>query len=373
VRIVSFNVENFFARPRAMNQDTWAQGRPVLAAHSELNALLEKPTYLAQDKARILQLLGVLGLTGSDSAPMAVLRQIRGRLVRRPPGGGIEVVATGRGAWVGWVDLTTEPVTAAAIGNTARVIRDLNPDILGVVEAENRVVLKHFSDAQLRTSGPTPRILFPHLMLIDGNDDRGIDVALLTQAGYPLGAMRSHIDDTDDRGVVFSRDCPEYELRTPGGHRLVVLVNHLKSKGYGPQASNNDKRRRQAQRVADIYRRLRASGVRYVAVLGDFNDTPDSAPLAPLLTGTDLRDISTHPKFDNGGRPGTFGNGTASQHIDYLLLSPALYAKTSGGGIWRKGAWGGVNGTLWPHYDSLTSKVDAASDHAALYADVTLT
>ncbi len=135
MRIVSFNVENFFARPRAMNQDTWAQGRPVLAAHSELNALLEKPAYSAQDKARILRSWVFSASSGSDTAAMAVLRQIRGRLVRRPPGGGVEVVANGRGAWVGWVDLTTEPVTAAAIGNTARVIRDLNPDILGVVEA----------------------------------------------------------------------------------------------------------------------------------------------------------------------------------------------------------------------------------------------
>ena len=87
---------------------------------------------------------------------------------------------------------------------------------------------------------------------------------------------------------MFSRDCPEYEIRTPGGHRLVVLVNHLKSKGYGTQADNNARRARQAQRVADIYRRRRTEGVSYVAVLGDFNDTPTSAPLAPLVTGTDL-------------------------------------------------------------------------------------
>jgi len=45
MRIVSFNVENFFARPRAMNQDTWAQGRPVLEAHAEVNRLLEEPSY----------------------------------------------------------------------------------------------------------------------------------------------------------------------------------------------------------------------------------------------------------------------------------------------------------------------------------------
>ena len=376
MRICSFNVENFFQRPRAMNQATWSEGRPVLAAHAELNTLIDEAVYTPAAKARIVELLGVLGLTRSDSAEMAVLRQIRGRLVRRPQGGGIEVDADGRGDWVGWIDLTTEPVTAAAIANTARVIRDVNPHVLGVVEAENRVVLKHFADAQLRTADPggsgrdVP--LFPHVMLIDGNDERGIDVALLSQRGYPLGPMRSHLDDADERGVVFSRDCPEYELRTPGGRRLVILVNHLKSKGYGSQAANNARRQRQAEQVATIYRRLRASGVAYLAVLGDFNDTPASAPLAPLLTGTDLRDISTHPAFDDGGRPGTFGSMTASNRIDYVLLSPALFKKVTGGGIWRLGAWGGVNGTLWPHYDTVTKATDAASDHAAIYADVAL-
>jgi hypothetical protein len=112
--------------------------------------------------------------------------------------------------------------------------------------------------------------------------------------------------------------------------------------------------------------------VSYVAVLGDFDDTPTSAPLAPLLTDTDLRDISTYPGFDDGGRPATFVTCTAASKIDYILLSPALYAKTTGGGIYRMGAWGGVNGTLWPHYDTVTKATDAASDHAAIYAEVRL-
>ena len=260
MRIVSFNVQNFFARPRAMNQDTWAQGRPVLAAHTELNILLEKPTYTAADKARILELLGVLGLDESDMAPMAILRQIRGRLVKRPPGGVVEVAANGRGSWVGWVDLTTEPVTSGRDrqhGSGHPRPQPRHPRRRRGREPGGAQTLQRRSATHAWSA---PRIMFPHLMLIDGNDDRGIDVALLTQAGYPLGAVRSHIDDTDEQGVVFSRDCPEYELRTPGGHRLVVLVNHLKSKGYGPQASNNDRRRRQAQRVADIYRRLRRGG-----------------------------------------------------------------------------------------------------------------
>jgi endonuclease/exonuclease/phosphatase family metal-dependent hydrolase len=379
MRITSFNVENFFARPKAMNLATWADGAPVLAAHAELNSLLEHPIYTAADKARIAQLLTVLGLERSDSAAMAVLRQVRGRLVSRPRAGGLTIVADGRGDWVGWVDLTTEPVTEAAIANTARVIRDLHPQVLGVVEAENRVVLKHFTDAELRTSsepgnGPvgSDEPLYPHVMLIDGNDARGIDVALLAQDGYRVENIRSHVDDSDSDGLVFSRDCPEYTVRTPGGHKLVVLVNHLKSKGFGSQAENNARRLRQAQRVADIYRALRAAGAAYVAVLGDFNDTAASAPLAPLLTRTDLRDISAHPGFDDGGRPGTFGSMTAGNKIDYVLLSPALFAKATGGGIYRMGAWGGTHGTLWAHYDTLTKATDAASDHAALYADVNL-
>jgi len=370
MRIASFNVENFFARAKALNSDTWAEGRPVLEAYAELNALLEHAAYAEADRSRMVTLLARLGLTAADSADLAVLRQIRGRLVRRPQAGGVEIVATGRGDWVGWVELTTEPITEAAVTNTARVIQDLRPDVLGLVEAEDRIVLKRFADAELRSGAVVD---YPHTMLVDGNDDRGIDVALMTRPGWSIETVRPHVDDTDADGLVFSRDCPEYTVRTPGRHRLVVLVNHLKSKGFGRQADNDSRRRRQATRGAELYRRLRDSGTAHVAVLGDLNDLPTSMPLAPLLQETDLRDISTHPRFDDGGRPGTFGNCTASNKIDYILLSPALFDRVSGGGIFRMGAWGGKNGTLWPHYDTLTRAVDAASDHSAIYADLNLT
>jgi hypothetical protein len=40
----------------------------------------------------------------------------------------------------------------------------------------------------------------------------------------------------------------------------------------------------------------------------------------PLLrNGSTLKDIFDHPKFKDDGRPGTFGNGTKSQKIDYIL------------------------------------------------------
>ena len=89
-----------------------------------------------------------------------------------------------------------------------------------------------------------------------------------------------------------------------------------------------------------------------------------------LLSTTDLRDITESPHFVGDGRPGTFGNGTKSEKIDYILLSPELFDAATDGGIFRKGAWGGKNGTLWEHYPDMTSAAEAASDHAAIWADL---
>ena len=39
MRIASFNVENMFDRAKALNGANWAEGRPALEAHKELNTL----------------------------------------------------------------------------------------------------------------------------------------------------------------------------------------------------------------------------------------------------------------------------------------------------------------------------------------------
>jgi endonuclease/exonuclease/phosphatase family metal-dependent hydrolase len=109
-----------------------------------------------------------------------------------------------------------------------------------------------------------------------------------------------------------------------------------------------------------------------VAVVGDMNDTPDSDPMKPLVKDTDLRDIFEHETFVDDGRPGTFGNGAKSAKIDYILLSPSLFKKVTAAGVFRKGVWGGKNGTLFPHYDTMTKQVEQASDHAALFADIAI-
>ena len=378
MRIAAFNVENLFDRAKVFNEEKKEAHRKVLDANTELNKLFDKDIYSDADKARMLKLLAELGMLRDDLGPYTRLRKIRGQLITRPKAPKKPVIkATGRDAWVGWSELRTEPVDEVAMANTARVIRDVGADVLTVVEAESRPVLKKFHDMMLEKLGVEDG--YRHIMIIDGNDDRGIDVGLATRNGYEIGTVRSHVDDLKPDGKpIFSRDSPEYEVTTPSGERLVVIPNHFKSKYGGNDPTSRAKRIAQARAVADIYRRLRKQGVENIVVLGDLNDTPDSEELAPLLAETDLRDVSEHKNFtefefraDNGHRGlGTHGLGNDSDKIDYILLSPALFSKVTKGGIFRKGAWPGRRVKRWDVYPELKEEHHAASDHHAIWADI---
>lgn len=367
MRIASYNVESLFNRAKALNPLDWDAGKPALEAYSKINSLLAEPVYTDAIKLEISKLLADLGLTkADDGGKFARLRQNRGHLLKRSKGK-TTITANGRADWIGWVELETEPINELATKHTAMVLRDLDAHIQGVIEADNRIALEDFSSIMLEAVAGTP---FEHVMLIDGNDRRGIDVGIMTKRGYDLTGIRSHVDDKDGQSEIFSRDCPEYTVRTPQGETIVVVVNHLKSKGYGAPAVSNARRELQADRVAKIYRRLVKEGQKSVVVLGDFNDTPDSKPLTPLLQKTNLRDVSEHPSFEATDRPGTYGTGTKSNKIDYVLLSPALFKRVTGGGLYRMGVWGGKNGTIFEHYPTMTKAEEAASDHAAIYADI---
>jgi endonuclease/exonuclease/phosphatase family metal-dependent hydrolase len=369
MRLAAFNLENLFDRAKAMNFEDWKEGKPILAKFAKLNALLGEFSYSAAAKREMIKLMIELGLEKSDEGPFVILRRNRGGLLKRPRDGGIEIIADARADWVGSLELRDEPIDENSMRNTARVLSDLKADVIGVIEVESRPALRDFNRLIIPAVNGTP---FRYVMVIDGNDERGIDVGVVCREGYPIDMMRSHVDDEtgDGGGAIFSRDCPEYYVTTPKNNRLVVLVNHLKSKGYGDPASSDARRKRQAQRVKEIYEGLVKAGEKFIAVIGDFNDTPESKPLHPLLADTDLKDAFTHHSFDDGGFPGTYGSCGADNKIDYLLLSPALMAKVEQGGVLRKGMWPGVRPKKWDVYDEVKEKSDAASDHAAVWVDI---
>lgn len=381
MRLASYNMENLFLRPVAFAPGDPGGNDAVLEAYQQVSEALTHETYSDADKAVITGGLTVLGLDGGDESAVAWLRQNRGHLVHRssePPL--IEVVARGRSSWIGWLELKTDAVDEQATRHTAQVVSDIEADVIATIEVEGRRALTEFNDDLLAGHDGGG---FGHIMAITGNDRRGITIGVMSRPDYPITAIRSHVDDSDATGKIFCRDCAEYTFTTPSDSSLLVLVSHFKSKGYG--SATEEKRRREASRVAAIYAERRDQGISKIAIVGDFNDTPDSPALASLLAQTDLQDVSDHPDFDTGALPGyagprlvgTYGSGTP-QKIDYILLSPDLHKRLTGGGVCRKGVWTSSASGKWEPYPDLQhltkaeGQARAASDHAAIWADLEL-
>ncbi len=375
MRLASYNVENLFERVKVMNLDSAPDRKAMLSDYAKFNTLIGREKYSAADKTAMLRILDDYGMLKSGESECFLLRENHGHLLQRAKGSAkAAIVAGGRHEWIGWLELKKEPVNEIAIANTARVIKDLDADVLGVIEADDRPGLERFNE-QVLASNEVRGEQYRNVMLIDGNDERGIDVGILTRDGYDIELIQSHVNEKLNGGHLFSRDCAAYQVKTREkdveGHPQVVwvLVNHLKSKGGGSFKESAEKRAAQAKRVRQIYDSL-IKDYPYVAVIGDFNDTPDSQALKPLLgDSAPLKDVSEGPNFDDEGRPGTYGNSARSNKIDYILCSPELMKKMKRGGISHMGVWGGENGTLFPHYDTITGKHEAASDHAAIWAD----
>ena len=369
MRLATYNVENMFERARAMNLTDWAEGKPILNDYQRLNELIQELIYTEEIKTELLTIMRRHdGLATRDKKSKFIrLRDIRGDFIKFPKNKPAQIIANGRGDWVGWFELVKEPIKAIATENLARIIGMINAHVLCVVEAENRIVLSRFN-ADILPQVNASR--YRHIMLIDGNDERGIDVGIMTRANYKIVRMLSHVDDEDDKGEIFSRDCAEYEIKTEQGNTLLLLVNHFKSKGSGGKKAA-EKRHRQATRVRKIYNEYMERGYEYIAVLGDLNEIPTEYPMDPLIREEPaLTDIMVHPNFQGDGRPGTHGNGTKSAKLDYILMSPKLSEKVVRGGIERQGVWGGKNGTLFPHLPTIEEDEDAASDHAALWVEL---
>jgi endonuclease/exonuclease/phosphatase family metal-dependent hydrolase len=257
---------------------------------------------------------------------------------------------------------------------TAAVIRENHPDIMALVEVECMDALRRFNSAAFFGDNR-----YAHALLIDGNDPRGIDVAVLSN--FPITRIRTHIDDTSPGGngrpeKIFSRDCLEVTFDI-SGTPLTLYVNHLKSQ----YRDNPARRLLQAQTVAELIQERFGPGANtgLFAVVGDFNQVPGDASLAPLtraawLTGP-IADLPpdqqwTHV-YESGGRV------RSVSQLDYILLSQELASRHRGGAIIeRRGLarYSGLNAYYPDTAPRILRTVGApgteASDHCPVFVDI---
>lgn len=378
VVVASYNVENLFARPKAFDSTDHSAGAPILAAYNEFNRIIAAGEYTPADRDRMRELLvaleiytvrnGVVRRNQARDPRWAWLRKNRGTFDREPrdPAKDVEIIAKGRGDWIGWAELAKETVDEVGTRTTARVITDIDADVLALVEVEDRPSLVRLNNELLGGR-------YEHVMLVDGNDDRGIDVGIMTKAGFGIRSIRSNVDVKEGGEPVFSRDCAQYEISTPSGKVLHVLVNHFKSQSGGGGA----KRRRQAQEVRRIANELVAAR-KNVIVLGDLNEGQ------PSLTepAENLKDLFDGPLlscydltgFDTGKRPGTFDSCGIRNRLDYVLVSRSLQRRFRSGHVFRKGLWGNrvTRPTDWETYEEMHNGNQQASDHAAVVVELDL-
>jgi endonuclease/exonuclease/phosphatase family metal-dependent hydrolase len=370
IRIATYNVNNLFRRANVFElQGMNPQAAQILADIAQLEGLLSQASYAGATGNQIVALLNKYeydSVTGKPKEnPWFFVNEVRQKLYRKDNGASsVVLVAKGRNDWLGWIELKRDTTNAEALANTGRVVQKVKPDVLCLVEVEDRLAMDRFNGRVLRPAG----VAFDHDLLVDGNDPRGIDLGLYSQ--FPIRSVRSHIDEPDPVTKpfpLFSRDCPEYEVELGGGKTLWMLCNHFKSK-LGSPTTSNAKRKRQADKVKSLLNRFNLA-TDHVVVCGDLNDTPNSAPLTNLLSKPKLHDVLASPLL-NGPR-WTYQDG--KDQIDYLLVSEALHNKLTAVGIERRGIFHKTSfNNQFPHFPQVKDKVTQASDHAAVWADFNL-
>jgi hypothetical protein len=153
-----------------------------------------------------------------------------------------------------------------------------------VCEVENLLALRKFNEGFFEGH-------YDYTLIVDSRDFRQIDVGILTTKD--IISVKSHVDDQDKKGkFIFSRDCLEVVigLNKSGSKRLTLFINHFKSKfvdkrNKTPQKiaaeirKANERRESQAKRVKKIIKDRFPGNLfntELFAVIGDFNDQPDS-------------------------------------------------------------------------------------------------
>ncbi len=197
-------------------------------------------------------------------------------------------------------------------------IKELDADVLAMQEVENEGYLQRFVGAML------PGMGYEHVVCPEGNDQRGIDVALLSR--LPVGPVTSyrHLRFPDASGGMMSyrRDLLQVRIEPPDCPPFDMFVVHFKSKRGGASETESE-RVGEAQQTRKLLSELlgRDKGARFL-ICGDFNDTFESRALKVLVGegATALRAfIGDLPE-----KTASYNRGRSDDMIDYILASPAM-------------------------------------------------
>jgi endonuclease/exonuclease/phosphatase family metal-dependent hydrolase len=259
---------------------------------------------------------------------------------------------------------------AAAQQALAARIATVDADVIALQEVENLDALRRFNRDHLA-------VPYAYEVLVEGNDPRFIDVAVLSR--LPIVNLTSHrfeVHPDDPAMPVFGRDLLEVQVLNPTRSRrlLTLFVTHLKSKFVpfddpdpaATQQANDRLRTRQAETIARVVSGRTRPDTRYL-VLGDLNDAPEAATLAPMVSGLGLVDGLADAVESRPPPPATPENSPITvrwthrhsvanapdtfELFDQIWLSPALAGRVTHAEIERRRAWNASSAGVGSDHD----------------------
>jgi endonuclease/exonuclease/phosphatase family metal-dependent hydrolase len=182
-----------------------------------------------------------------------------------------------------------------------------------------------------------------HTMLIEANDPRGINVAVLSR--YRINSVTSHQeiekdirypDGTIRRERVFRRDCLEVDIKKDN-RILTLFVCHFKSMTEGREETRHIREVEAAIVKEIIEERFTDPLNNNWIIAGDLNDyietdgTPDNNHgLHPILDNDFSFNLVKKINEPTNRWTHYYQADTSYHQLDYLLLSPSLRDKTKG-------------------------------------------
>jgi len=224
---------------------------------------------------------------------------------------------------------------------TAQALVATEADVCALQEVENLVTLTAFDTRYIaRWAGSA----FGERVLHEGNDTRGIDVALLSR--LPVIFQRSHARSTfGSLGIVppeghgandhaFRRDCLEVDV-AKDGRALTLFVCHFKSM-HGGRKRTRGVRAAEAEAVRRVIgNRFKRPADEDWVILGEFNDyrqvdgvAVGNSGLGPLLDdgfAIDLASRAIPDPFDRWTHH--YPEDDVYGALDHMFLSPRLAAQ----------------------------------------------
>ncbi len=207
-------------------------------------------------------------------------------------------------------DLFVPSALREKLRKDGEIIRELDADILGLMEVENRGVLKQLIDEELSDMG------YKYHALIDVENERGIDVALISRKPFLCYSY-----DVPDfyRGILTARFAH-------AGKPFYVIVNHWKSRFGGGE----EERMNCSNRVVEIVDKLipEFEGRADVPIIigGDLNDNDTDASVVNLERHKLLNTLKSIPLEDRWTLPyfNREKNEVELDTFDHLFLNSSV-------------------------------------------------